>query len=61
MQPNRWAESFAAGLLLMAPPGAPVADPIAAAPKRANVVLILMDASALIVGGAWLRRRKRAV
>lgn len=53
MQLNRWAGSFAAGLLLMTLPGAPVAAPIAAAPKRPNVVLILVDDAALMDFGAF--------
>ncbi len=53
MQLNRWAGSIAAGLLLTALPGVPIADPIATVPKRPNVVLILVDDSALMDFGSF--------
>ena len=53
MQLKRWAGGLTAGLLLTALPGVPAADPIATSPKRPNVVLILVDDSALMDFGAF--------
>ncbi len=53
LQLNGWAGRFAAGLLLTALPGVLAAGPVAATPRRPNVVMILVDDSALMDFGAF--------
>ncbi len=53
LQLNGWVGRLAAGLLLTALPGVTMAGPVPTAPKRPNVVLILVDDAALMDFGAF--------